>query len=119
MDRLYSCCRILFGPLTGIEVVDTRVDRTVVVIECAFSINLTAMTLEQVLNKRFKTLQDMGNDMETEVRGSLVGTGVEDVQAAKLRAALKAQVLHEKPEAFNQDEIFAGSVQKACSASVS
>ena len=39
---------ILFGPLTGIEVLDTRIDGSVVVIECAFSINLTALTLEQV-----------------------------------------------------------------------
>ena len=40
--------RILFGPLTGIEVLRTRIEGTVVVIECAFSINLTALTLEQV-----------------------------------------------------------------------
>ena len=38
---------ILFGPLTGIEVLRTRIDGSVVVIECAFSINLTALTLEQ------------------------------------------------------------------------
>ena len=50
---------ILFGPLTGIEVLRTRVDGSVVVIECAFSINLTALTLEQVLSKRRKVVRDM------------------------------------------------------------
>ena len=34
-------------PLTGIEVLGTRIEGSVVVIECAFSINLSALTLEQ------------------------------------------------------------------------
>ena len=33
---------ILFGPLTGIEVLGTRIDGSLVVIECGFSINLSA-----------------------------------------------------------------------------
>ena len=44
-----SCSQeILFGPLTGIEVLNVRVDGSVIIIECAFSINLTALTLDQV-----------------------------------------------------------------------
>ena len=39
---------ILFGPLTGIEVLNKRIDVSLVVIECAFSVNLSALTLEQV-----------------------------------------------------------------------
>jgi hypothetical protein len=50
---------ILFGPLTGIEVLRTRVDGSVVVIECSFSINLTALTIEQVIGKRQKVVRDM------------------------------------------------------------
>ena len=42
-------CEILFGPLTGIEVLGVRVEASVIIVECAFSINLTALTLEQVL----------------------------------------------------------------------
>ena len=42
---------ILFGPLTGIEVLSTHVDGQVVVVECGFSVNLRALTIEQVLNK--------------------------------------------------------------------
>ena len=48
-----------FGPLTGIEVLRTRVDGSVVVIECSFSINLTDLTIEQVLGKRQKIVRDM------------------------------------------------------------
>jgi hypothetical protein len=48
-----------FGPLTGIEVLRTRIDGSVVVIECSFSINLTALTIEQVLGKRQKVVRDM------------------------------------------------------------
>jgi hypothetical protein len=47
--HLLSIQEILFGPLTGIEVLSTRIDSSVVVIECTFSINLTALTLEQVI----------------------------------------------------------------------
>ena len=48
-----------FGPLTGIEVLRTRVEGSVVVIECIVSINLTALTIEQVLGKRQKIVRDM------------------------------------------------------------
>ena len=44
--------RILFGPLTGIEVLGVRTeDDTVIVIECALSINLSSSTIEQVREK--------------------------------------------------------------------
>ena len=41
--------KVLFGPLTGLEVLGKRVEGSVVVIECAFSVNLSALTLDQVL----------------------------------------------------------------------
>ena len=104
---------ILFGPLTGIEVLDTRINGSVVEIICDFSVNLTALTLEQVLNKRQKLLKDMGEGMVLEVRTALAGTGVEARQAAKLRDDLAAEVLHVVPEAFNEDACFAGAVEKA------
>ena len=104
---------ILFGPLTGIEVLDSRIDSTVVVVECAFSVNLTALTLEQVLNKRRKLVQDMGAGMVLEVKSALKGTGVEAQQAEQLRGKLEAEVLHETPEAFNEDAHFIVAVQKA------
>ena len=38
--RFAPLVRILFGPLTGVEVLGTRIEGSVVVIECAFSINV-------------------------------------------------------------------------------
>ena len=38
---------MLFGPLTGLEVLGKRVEGSMVVIECAFSVNLMSLTLEQ------------------------------------------------------------------------
>ena len=37
----------MFAPLTGIEVLDTRVDGAVLVIEARLSVNLNALTIEQ------------------------------------------------------------------------
>ena len=41
----------LFGPLTGLEVQGTRVDGGMVVIEARLSVNLNALTIEQVISK--------------------------------------------------------------------
>ena len=62
---------ILFGPLTGIEVLGTRHDSLVVVIECAFSINLSALTLEQVVSKRRKVVMDMDANVLADFTRSL------------------------------------------------
>ena len=110
--RRVRACRILFGPLTGIEVLGSRIDGTVVVIECALSINLTALTLEQVLNKRHKLVKDMGDGMVLELQTALAGSGAEARQMEKLRGDLDSKVLHEAPEAFNEDASFGRAVQK-------
>ena len=59
---------ILFGPLTGIEVLRTRIEGSAVIIECALSINLTALTLEQVLGKRQKLVADMCDQLALKAR---------------------------------------------------
>ena len=74
---------------------------------------MISMTLEQVLNRRFKTVKDMGSGMVLEVRAALAGTGVEKVQAEKLRNDLDAWLQHEKQEVFNEDASFSEAVQKA------
>ena len=102
-----SCSQeILFGPLTGIEVLNVRVDGSVIIIECAFSINLTALTLEQVLEKRLKFVRDLAANMFLEVRAELAGTGAETEQAEWLRDRLNEKVLHQAPNHFNNDESF-------------
>ena len=86
----------------------TRIDGTVVVIECAFSINLTALTLEQVLSKRHKLVEDTVSSMVLEMR-MLTG----DVYADKLKSALDERVLSEAPEYFNNDANFSQAMLKA------
>ena len=88
----------------------SRIDGTVVVIECAFSINLTALTLEQVLNKRHKLVKDTSFSMVLEMRAR---SG--DVSAEMLKSALDAGVLSEEPEYFNNDANFSQAMRKAIS----
>ena len=49
---------VLFNPLTGLEVQSTRVDGSVLVVVVKPSVNLTSMTLEQVIGKRKKLVED-------------------------------------------------------------
>lgn len=61
---------ILFGPLTGMEVLATRVDGPVLVVSVGLSINLASMTLEQVVGKRRKLLRDMADGVVSELRAA-------------------------------------------------
>ena len=49
---------ILFNPLTGLEVRGSRVEGPVLIVEVKLSVNLTSLTIEQVIGKRKKMLQD-------------------------------------------------------------
>jgi hypothetical protein len=62
---------ILFGPLSGIEVQGTRVQGSVVIIEAGISINLGALTLEQVINKRHKIICSMCDNLQVELAKGL------------------------------------------------
>ena len=87
----------------------TRIDSTVVVIECAFSINLTALTLEQVLTKRHKLVKDTLSSMVLEMR---MQSG--DESADRLEGALDAGVFNDRaPEDFNNDATFTEAMLKA------
>jgi hypothetical protein len=74
---------------------------------------VTALTLEQVLNKRFKLLQEIGAGMVLEVQAALAGSGLEALQAESLRGWLEATVLQREPAFFNDDDSFSSAVQKA------
>ena len=106
---------ILFGPLTGIEVLSTRIEGSVVVVVCAFSVNLTALTIEQVLNKRHRLVKDMADGMVLEVRVELAGVDCvdEDKQVEWLRSQLGETVLQQAPEHFNDDASFVKAVERA------
>jgi hypothetical protein len=63
----------LFAPLTGIEVLRTRVEGRTLVIEARLSVNLNALTIEQVISKRKKLVLDMSDSLPLEVQASLSG----------------------------------------------
>ena len=78
---------VLFGPLTGIEVLGSRVDGGVVVIECDISINLASGTLEQVLGKRRKVVADMCEQLVARARQAAQEDGWEVVRVRTVRDA--------------------------------
>jgi serine/threonine-protein phosphatase 6 regulatory ankyrin repeat subunit B len=49
----------LFAPLTGFELMHTRVEGRVLVVEVRLSVNLNALTLEQVINKLKRSQLDL------------------------------------------------------------
>ena len=102
--------RILFGPLTGIEVLSTRIDGSVVVIECDFSINLTALTLEQVLGKRRNLIDQMSEQIVNQLKRLLKGTGYAE-QGVSLMEAEVAAARKDDPEWYNEDVNFLAAVQ--------
>ena len=62
---------ILFSPLTGLEVRGSRIKGKVLIVQVKLSINLTSLTIEQVIGKRKKVLQDMVPGLEAEVLQAL------------------------------------------------
>ena len=106
---------ILFGPLTGIEVLSTRIDDSVVIIECAFNVNLTTLTLEKILNKRHRLLEDMSQNIVLEVPSTLAGTGLEqeaESRQGKLTEEMRSSILDQRPEQYNDDSRFREAVEK-------
>eukprot|EP00962_Isochrysis_galbana_P052901 scaffold24379_cov122-Isochrysis_galbana.AAC.1 len=55
---------VLFGPLSGLEVQSIRVEGSVQIVRMQLSINLVSLTIEQVLSKRRKIVQDMCEQMQ-------------------------------------------------------
>jgi hypothetical protein len=58
---------ILFGPLSGVEVQQTRVDGTVVVVEVALSVNMVSLTIEQVVGKMQGSHQQLVHLLHDEI----------------------------------------------------
>ncbi|KAL1521792.1 hypothetical protein AB1Y20_021445 [Prymnesium parvum] len=66
---------VLFPPLLGLQVCESRVSQRTLVVVCRPSLNMTALTLEQVLSKRRKMLLDMSDSIRLEVRDELLRRG--------------------------------------------
>jgi len=102
----------LFGPLTGIEVLGTRTDSSILIVEVTFSVNLTALTLEQVLGKRKGLVENMMKDMRSEALQlwpPLLGPGGDARMAPQLREMMPAT---RESEWYNNNQNFLAAVQE-------
>ena len=102
---------MLFGPLLGQQPLATRVVGGTLVVETRMSLNMMSLTLEQVLNKRFRLLKEMGAGMVMEVHAAFAGSGIEARMAEKLRTELDATVLAKAASYYNNDPNFMETVQ--------
>merc|ERR1719350_1653787 len=119
---------ICFAPLTGIEVLKTRVDASVLVVEARLNINLAAMTMEQVVSKRKKAFGDMCQNLEMETKlyfntfreVSKVNELLNNVGILKDRQTVQEyievefrELQKQKPDVFNDDKLFRQNIHKA------
>jgi hypothetical protein len=56
---------VLFGPLSGVEVQFVRVEGSLLIVNVKLSVNLVSLTIEQVLSKRRKVVQDMCEQLQS------------------------------------------------------
>ena len=78
----------LFAPLTAFELLHTRVDGPVLIAEVRLSVNLKALTLEQVVNK----LKRSQLDLIKVIRADLVLKGDEKLAAVRQLDALRRRL---------------------------
>jgi hypothetical protein len=76
----------------------TRVEGAVLIVEVKLSVNLTSLTMEQVIGKRKKMLQDMLPGLEVQLRQGLVAEGVatsegQDAIVGWLQPAIESDAL--------------------------
>ena len=107
---------ILFNPLTGLEVRGSRVEGPVLIVEVKLSVNLTSLTIEQVIGKRKKVLQDMVPGLEAEVRQALRMEGLATPHGTEkllgeFRKDVEEEELGHSSEWYNDDEQFAKALQ--------
>mmetsp|Transcript_34214 Transcript_34214/g.89391 ORF Transcript_34214/g.89391 Transcript_34214/m.89391 type:complete len:1055 (+) Transcript_34214:149-3313(+) len=102
---------ILFPPLTGLELSDATVNVNSLNMNMTLSVNLTALTLEQVVSKRRKMIMDMGDGMTMEIKEELKEKP-EDAETATtlLRKGLEAGPYSFSPKWYNDDENFSRAV---------
>ena len=86
-------------------------DGSGLVVQTRLSVNLSALTLEQVVSKRRKMIMDMGDGMMMEIREELKGKPEYAENAVLLiRKGLEAGPYSFSPKWYNDDENFARAV---------
>ena len=62
---------VLFSPLLGVEVLGSRVEGGVLVVQMRMTVNVTALTLEQQLSKRRRLVEQMCDNIRHELKADL------------------------------------------------
>ena len=110
---------ILFAPLGGLEIQKLGVEGAVLVPEVRLSINLNNATIDQVIGRRRKLLQDMGDNMKVEVTAGLSGSGFEVTSVKMLGELLNRKgdgALTQGVMWYNDEENFQLGVAKVIEA---
>ena len=112
----------LFAPLTGLEVQSTGVEGTVLIVGVGLSVNLTALTIDQVLSKRKRIVEGAAEGAVLEARAKMLASDVPELadQAEEsVLAVTKGGLLSREAAWFNDDINLSWAVQtvvdvKAC-----
>ena len=98
---------ILFGPLTGLTVMKTRVEESVLVVEARLNSNLLALTIEEVVSKRRKVVMDMAAnvlvDFERNLSKDEAWALLDQPQASAYLKKLLEPLCKREPEHYNND----------------
>ena len=111
---------ILFAPLAGLEATDMRIDthplngKHIIVVTMRVSINLTNPTIEQVVAKRRKIVDDMGKGLLMEMRSTLTKKGSNETEAylRLMRGLMDERPLRHEATWYNDDACFQDSVNE-------
>ena len=87
--------------MTGVEVIDTRVEDALLVVEVRLSVNLTAQTLSQVASKMQRSHLELIRMIDDSLRFAGAPSGV----LAKL-GDLRSTIAHRQPSWFNNADHF-------------
>lgn len=118
---------ICFGPLSGLQVVKTRVEASVLIVEVRLNVNMVSMTIEQVVAKRKRVVEIMCQNIQGEVVRYLgqdmwkdLAEHVQDHGAVQLRQAVAkhttgalAKVREREAAHYNDDIRFLQEVRAA------
>merc|ERR1740130_1242046 len=99
---------ILFAPLTGLEVQSTKVHGSVLVVGVSLSVNLSSLTIEQVIGKRKKLVSDAADGAVLQTRSRVLQSNAPELSdgAAELvrLACGKQGLMRFESDFFNEDE---------------
>eukprot|EP00962_Isochrysis_galbana_P028794 scaffold9130_cov124-Isochrysis_galbana.AAC.1 len=121
---------VLFGPLSGLEVQSTRVEGSVQIVQMQLSINLASLTIEQVVSKRRKVVQDMCEQMQlgfktrmasdnTAWSGFFKVAGIAAEDVANYLRGWHHCYSHLDPSHYNEDSALGGVIAEVVLASTS